>query len=161
MIAKTFLFIDHKHFMREALKEAESALKRGDRPIGAVIVYNNQIIGRGSNGFSTHHSDISHAELNALLSCAPQLKEYGHECVIYTTCEPCVMCLGAIVMANIRYVVYGMPDNYIRARTIIETVDYIKHRIYGYLGGVLEEECVTLYRRFSEKEVQLCLNGHL
>ena len=160
MIAETFLSMDHKHFMREALKEAESALKRGDRPIDAVIVYNNQIIGRGSNKFSTNHSDISHVELNALLSCTPQLKEYGLS-VLYTTCEPCVMCLGAIVMANIQYVVYGMPDNYIRARTIIETVDYIKHRIYGYLGGILEEECVALYRRFSEKEVQLCLNGHL
>ncbi|MCR4429259.1 MAG: nucleoside deaminase [Caldiserica bacterium] len=159
MIAKTFLIMDHERFMKEALKEAEAALERGDRPIGAVIVHENKIIGRGSNGFATRCSDISHAELNALLSCAPQLQQYGHDCVLYTTCEPCVMCLGAIVMANIRYIVYGIPDNYIRARTIIETVDYIKQRIHGYLGGILEEECVALYRRFSEKEVGLCLHG--
>lgn len=147
--------------MREALKEAEGALKRGDRPIGAVIVHQNEIVGRGSNGFHSCSSDISHAELNALLSCAPFLKEHGPECVIYTTFEPCVMCLGAIVMANIRYIVFGMPDNYIRARGMIESLDYVRRRIMGYLGGVLEKECIDLFRQFSEDETELCLNGQI
>ena len=159
MIANAFSTMNHEAFMREALREAEVALRRGDRPIGAVIVHNGVIIGRGSSGYVTHQSDIAHAELNALLECAPVLQEHGRECVIYTTCEPCVMCLGAIIMASIRYVVYGMPDNYIRARSIIETVDYVKHRVHGYVGGILEQECVTLYKRFSEEECELCLHG--
>jgi len=80
--------MDHERFMREALMEAEATLDRGDRPIGAVVVYGDKNIGRGSNGFATHRSDISHAELNALLDCAPQLQQHGHERVLYATCEP-------------------------------------------------------------------------
>lgn len=153
--------MDHESFMKEALREAEGALKRGDRPIGAVIVHQNKIVGRGSNRFHSCSSDISHAELNALLSCADFLKTNGPQCVIYTTCEPCVMCLGAIVMANIRYIVFGMPDNYIRAREMIESLDYVRRRIKGYLGGILEKECIELFRRFSESETELCLKGQI
>jgi tRNA(adenine34) deaminase len=146
-------------FMREALVEAETALQRGDRPIGAVIVHAGQIIGRGSSTFSSGRNDIAHAEINAINACSAFLQEHGSECTLYTTCEPCVMCLGAIVMANIREIVYGMPDNYIQARKVIDAVSYIKKRVHRYTGGVLQEECVALFRRFSEKETDACLNG--
>jgi tRNA(adenine34) deaminase len=146
-------------FMREALKEAEVALRRGDRPIGAVIVHGGQIIGRGSSEFSSGRNDIAHAEINAINSCAAFLQEHGPECTLYTTCEPCVMCLGAIVMANIREIVFGMPDNYIQGRLVIDAVPYIKKRVHRYTGGVLQEECVVLFCRFSDKEADQCLHG--
>lgn len=146
-------------FMKEALLEAEAALKRGDRPIGAVIVHDNLIIARASNTFATGKSDIAHAELNAILSCTAHLQEHGHDCVIYTTCEPCVMCLGAIIMANIREIVFGMPDNYIHGQLVIDAVPYIKKRVNRYTGGVLQEMCVALFRHFSEEETTLCLQG--
>jgi tRNA(adenine34) deaminase len=151
--------VNDETFMRAALVEAEAALKRGDRPIGAVIVADGQIIGRGANAFLSGQNDIAHAEINAINACSANLQEHGPECTIYTTCEPCVMCLGAIVMANIREIVYGMPDNYIKARLVIDAVPYIKKRVSRYTGGVLQEECVALFRRFSEKEADACLYG--
>ncbi len=62
-------------------------------------------------------------------------------------------------MANIRAIVFGMPDNYIQARRAIEAVPYLKKRVWRYVGGVLEDECVALFRRFSEEETALCLKG--
>ena len=146
-------------FMREALNEAEAALKRGDRPIGAVIVHQGQVVGRGSSTFASGRNNIAHAEINAINSCSAFLQEHGPECTLYTTCEPCVMCLGAIIMANIWEIVFGMPDNYIQGRLVIDAVPYIQKRVHRYTGGVLQDECVALFRRFSEEEAELCLHG--
>ena len=101
---------DHAAYMAEAIREAEAALGRGDRPIGCVIVHGQQIVGRGSNHEFTLHSKLEHAESRAMRSCAPCLYEHSDECIVYTTLAPCVMCLGMIVMANIRHVVYGADD---------------------------------------------------
>ena len=149
----------YEAFMREALIEAENALKRGDRPIGAVITHGEKIISRSSNMFKTSKSDIAHAELNAILSCTSYLQQFGPETAIFTTCEPCPMCLGAIIMANIRDIVFGMPDNYTQGRLSIDAVPYIKKRINRYVGGVLQDDCVALFRRFSDDEANLCLKG--
>jgi tRNA(Arg) A34 adenosine deaminase TadA len=69
------------------------------------------------------------------------------------------MCLGAIIMANIREIVFGMPDNYIEGRKVMEAVPYVGKRVRRYQGGVMQEECVRLFRRFSEEEATLCLYG--
>ncbi len=148
-------------FMKEALLEAEAALQRGDRPIGAIIVHGTQVIARASNTFKSGQSDVAHAELSAILSCVSYLQEHGRDCVIYTTCEPCVMCLGAIIMSNIREIVFGMPDNYIQGRLAIDAVPYVKKRVRRYTCGVLQEECVALFRSYSEEETTLCLQGTL
>lgn len=73
--------VDHEAFMRAALQEAEQALERGDRPIGAVIVHRNRIIARASNAHHTGRNLIAHAEMRALHACAPYLLEHGRECV--------------------------------------------------------------------------------
>lgn len=146
-------------FMREALQQAEAALQRGDRPIGAVVVHAGHIIGRGSSTYATARNDIAHAEINAINTCSAFLQDHGPACTLYTTCEPCVMCLGAIVMANIRAIVFGMPDNHIQSHRVIDAVPYIQKRIQRYAGGVLQDECVALFRRFSEEETNLCLMG--
>lgn len=154
-----FQDLDHEVFMRKALAEAEKALLRGDRPIGAVIVHDGQVVARGSNTFFTDHCHIAHAEMNALYAAADCLWERPSGCTIYTTVEPCVMCLGAIVNAHVRNVVFGVFDNHIRARDAVLAVEYIRQRLHGYVGGVLEDECMDLYRRFSEEEARLVLTG--
>lgn len=146
---------DHEKYMREALVEAENALARGDRPIGAVIVHDGKIIASGSNAFLTSKSNIEHAEMRALRSCAPFLQTRGQECTIYTTVEPCLMCLGAIVMCEIGSIVFGMHDNWIKPRLAIENVPHLANRIDLYLGGVIEAECEELYKKFSLREHEM------
>lgn len=117
--------LDYEYFMREELKEAELAGRAGERPIGAVIVHNNQIIGRGRAQHRARRSEIAHAEMNALLQAEQYLHAHIHECVIYTTVEPCVMCLGAIVMSDIDHVVYALADNWINPGEMLN-VDYVR-----------------------------------
>jgi putative hydrolase of HD superfamily len=149
----------HEEFMARALLEAEVALRRGDRPIGTVIAHNGKIIASASNTFATDKSHIAHSELKAIQACASYLYHHGTECIIYTTVEPCVMCLGAIVMANIRHIVFGMPDRYIGARSVMQHNEHIGQRVHNYLGGVLEDRCIEVYRRHSEEEAEQCLRG--
>jgi tRNA(adenine34) deaminase len=154
-----FFEIDHVPFMKEALKEAEKAGKIGDRPIGAVIVHNGKIISRGSSGNKTQKSDIAHAETAAMYGCASYLKEYGRECILYTTVEPCVMCLATAVLANIRSIVFAVKDNYMNTKTIIDSNPYIKARIHNYVSGILESESIRILKKYAPEDVQILQKG--
>jgi tRNA(adenine34) deaminase len=154
-----FKTMDHEYYMREALKEAEISRKEGERPIGAVIVHENRIIGRGRAQSLARKSNITHAELNAILSAERYLYENTHgDCVIYTTVEPCVMCLGAIVMANIDNVVYGLDDNWIKPREML-AIDYVRRHIKNYAGGVLAEDSAKLWESSEWDELLLLREG--
>ena len=156
-----FHALDHEHYMREALKEAELSLKAGERPIGAVIVHDNRIIGSGRAQPLARKSEVAHAELNAILQAEQYLYENVHgECVIYATVEPCVMCLGAIVMANVDNVVYGLEDNWIKPRGMLN-MDYVRRHIKNYVGGVLAEASMSLWERSQWDELSLLREGKL
>jgi tRNA(Arg) A34 adenosine deaminase TadA len=147
--------LNHETYMREALREAESALSRGDLPIGAVVVYDGEIIARGANRYHSERSEISHAELNALRASFPflfgRLERGRHpRCVVYTTVEPCPMCLGAIVMADIPNVVFGQADPNAGAAAMIEHLPYVRRHIENIVGGVLAAESADLWRRYSD-----------
>lgn len=154
-----FSEINHIEFMKEALREADEAGKRGDRPIGAVIVHNGKIIGRGSNRFNSMENEVAHAENTAIFSCSAYLKKYARECILYTTVEPCIMCLSTIVMANIRNVVYSVEDKYMNMGSFIHSNPYIKERLHNYLGGVLEEESINIIRTHSPFVAKVILEG--
>lgn len=141
--------IDHHYFMKEAIKQAEDAGKRGDLPIGAVIVHNNIIVSSDSNRIYTKESVVSHAEVNAIHSCAPYLRKHNKECVIYTTVEPCIMCLPTIIMANICHVFYGVTDTYMNMESFIGSNPYINERLQTYKGGIMEKESEALIRKYS------------
>jgi tRNA(adenine34) deaminase len=146
----------HQLFMREANREAEEAGKRGDRPIGAVIVHHDKIVSRGSNRLNTMRSDVHHAENMAIIGCAPYLKEHGHECVIYTTLEPCIMCLGTLILSHVRKVVFGIKDGYMDMDTYINANPYVKDRLTLYLGGILVDECTDVFKRYAaDRDIQL------
>jgi tRNA(adenine34) deaminase len=107
-----FVSMDHEYFMQEALKEAEIAAQTGEIPVGAVIVHAKRIAGRNHAKHEMRKSEIAHAEMNVLIQAEQYLSVHARDnCIIYTTVEPCVMCLGAIVMSNIAHIVYGRPDN--------------------------------------------------
>ncbi|MEW6717807.1 MAG: nucleoside deaminase [Chloroflexota bacterium] len=149
---------DHEPFMREALKEAKQAMREGERPIGAVVVHDGRIIGRGRAQHRARNSEIAHAELNALIDAEQYLHEHTHECVIYTTVEPCVMCLGAIVMSDIDHVVYALADNWIKPREMMDMM-YVRRHIKTYLGGVLEDESAELWEMANPSELRLLQGG--
>lgn len=150
---------NHNFFMKEALKEAEEAGKRGDRPIGAVIVHNGTIIARGSNRINSMDSELAHAEINAMNQCASYLRKHSRECILYTTVEPCMMCLTTIVLANIRNVVFSVEDKYMEMARFIDHNHYIKKRLHHYLGGVLAEESTQLLKTYSPFMAEVVLNG--
>ena len=147
--------LDHHLFMRQALQDAEAALRRGDLPIGAVVVHGNRVVGRGSSTRNTSRCHITHAELNALLSSSEYLREHHDDCVVYSTVEPCPMCLGAIVMWDIHHMVFGAFDYRAGATHMVERVPYVAHHIRTYLGGVLENECLGLIRQYSEVDADI------
>ena len=152
--------IDHNHFMRIAIKEAEMAGQCGDRPIAAIIVHNNHIIAKGSSKWRTGRSDVHHAENTAIMSCAPYLQEYGRECLIYSTVEPCIMCISTIAFSDIRNVIFAIEDKHMNTYAQIKAVPYLKERIFNYISGICVEEALQVFKRYTiESELNLVLNG--
>jgi len=97
--------------MREALTLAALAAVQGEVPVGAVVVKDGQIVGRGHNAPISSHDPTAHAEIRALRDAAKALGNYRlGECTLYATLEPCAMCAGAIMHARIARLVYGAPD---------------------------------------------------
>ncbi|MGG3468669.1 nucleoside deaminase [Neobacillus pocheonensis] len=155
-----FQDFNHNFFMQEALKEAEEAGRRGDRPIGAIIVHDGTIIARGSNRIHTMDSELAHAEINAMNQCASYLRKHARECILYTTVEPCIMCLSTITLANIHNVVFSIKDNYMDMEHFIDSTIYIKKRLHNYVGGILSEESAQILKTYSPFMAEVVLNGH-
>ena len=101
-----------ERMMRQALAEAELALEVDDVPVGAVVVYEGKIIGRGHNQREQLQDPTAHAEMIALTAAASALGLWRLEgCTMYVTLEPCTMCAGAIVLARIERLVFGAEDS--------------------------------------------------
>lgn len=134
--------------MREALAEAEAAGRAGERPIGAALVLGGQVVSRGRSRQNELRSQLAHAELEALQRGGDPLWERYLEAVLFTTVEPCPLCLGAVVMADVPHVVYALHDPLVQTRSLIEGSAYVARHIETYYGGVLEEESRRLLERY-------------
>lgn len=146
--------------MDYALEEALHAGERGDRPIGAVIIHGGKVIARSSSSYYTNQSSVHHAENTAIMACSRYLKDHGPDCLIYTTLEPCLMCLPTIVMANIRNIVFGLEDIYMRSREELGGVAWIGARIFNYIGGVRRAEAIALVEKYcTERDRRTILEG--
>jgi tRNA(adenine34) deaminase len=140
-----------EQFMRAALAEAARAAGAGEVPVGAVVVADGAIVGRGFNAPIARHDPSAHAEIAALRDAAAKLRNYRLPgCDLYVTLEPCAMCAGAIMQARIRRLVYGAPDP--KTGACGSVVDLpVEPRLNHHttvVGGVLAEECGTLLRSF-------------
>lgn len=138
-------------FMREAIAEAVKAAREGEVPIGAVIVFNNQIIAKAHNLRETNGDPTAHAEILVLREAA-YLKKHWRllGTTLYTTLEPCPMCAGALVMARTKRLVYGASDPKAGAAGSLMNIvqdPRLNHRL-EVRGGVLEEECRELLKDF-------------
>jgi len=140
--------------MREALKEAHKALIYNEVPIGAVIVREGKIIGRGHNTRELSESALGHAEINAILDAEKRLGSWRlTNCSIYVTIEPCPMCAGAIYQSRIEAIYYGASDPKNGAcGSIFNLFKYQGLNHYcGIEGGILEDECQELIKNFFKK----------
>ncbi|MEI3610070.1 tRNA adenosine(34) deaminase TadA [Pseudogracilibacillus sp. SO10305] len=141
-------------FMKEALEEAKKAALRNEVPIGAVIVYNDDIIARGSNIREESETTLSHAELVAIEQANKVVGSWRLEgCTLYVTLEPCVMCAGAIVQSRIKRVVYGAIDPKGGcAGTLMNLLNESRfnHQV-EVTSGVLEENCRVLLQNFFKQ----------
>jgi len=139
------------HFMAEALVLAEEAARAGEVPVGAVVVKDGAIIGRGYNRPITTSDPTAHAEIVALREAAAALGNYRLiGCDLYVTLEPCVMCVGAMVHARIARIVYGASDPKTGAcGSIVDLPGLATFNHHGlFEGGVLAEECSGALKRF-------------
>ena len=115
---------DGRH-MDEALAEARAALAHGDVPVGAIVIYEGAVVGRGHNRREIDRDPTAHAEIVALREAAARLGRWRlFGCALYVTIEPCPMCAGAAQQARIELVVYGAPDEKAgAARSVFEILD--------------------------------------
>ena len=131
--------------MKQALIEAKEAYKKGEVPIGAVIVCENQIIARGHNLTETLNDVTAHAEMQAITSAANFLGgKYLLDCTLYVTIEPCQMCAGALFWSQIATIIYGARDEQ-RGCINLNTKLHPKTKING---GVLAEESSQILKNF-------------
>ena len=143
--------MDGEDFMREALALAVEAARAGEVPVGAVVVKDGRIIGRGYNRPITTADPTAHAEIVALREAAASEGNYRLPgCELYVTLEPCPMCVGALVHARLARVVYGAKDPKTGACGSIADLPSIAHwNHHGrFEGGLLAEECGAVLRDF-------------
>lgn len=134
------------YFMRKALDLACQAFEEDEVPIGAVVVYDNKIIGKGYNQTEKLMDVTAHAEMLAITSAAQYMNsKFLEECTLYVTIEPCVMCGGALKWARFNKVVFGASEPKFGYSTISEGILYHKTNI---VKGVLADECAALMRQF-------------
>ena len=142
-------------FMRAAIAEAGFALDEDEVPIGAVVVHDGRIIGRGHNQRETLNDPTAHAEMIAITAAAGHLQSWRLEgCTLFVTLEPCAMCAGAIVLARIPRLVFGAKDPKAGACVSLFTIltdDRLNHRV-EMTHGVLREECAEVLQRFFAKQ---------
>jgi len=150
---------DFEKFMREALAEAEAAGQEGELPIGAVLVIDGEIISRGRAHHQARRSQLSHAELNTLLNGGERLWTDFKQAILFTTVEPCPMCLGAVVMADVPHIIYALNDAVVQSKLSVETNPYIRRHIKSYFGGVLENESAQIIGKYKPKELKYLQTG--
>jgi tRNA(Arg) A34 adenosine deaminase TadA len=144
-------------FLRKAIAEAKDAELNGEVPVGAVVVHQNKIIGRGQNRVLRDNDPTAHAEIVALRQAGLYLRNYRLEdCTLYVTLEPCAMCAGAILHARITRLVYAAPDPKAGAcGSVLSVMNHpqLNHKV-EVTPNLLAEECGTLLTAFFRKRRQ-------
>ena len=153
----------HQQFMRHAFTLAEDAKDAGEIPIGAVIVKDNRIVGRGYNQTELLKDATAHAEMIAISAASATLgNKYLEGCTLYVTLEPCPMCAGALVWSKIDRIVFGTSDPKSGACGSIfnlSTNNKLNHQV-EVIQGVLEQDCEWILKQFFA-EKRSSSNGNI
>ena len=141
----------HEIFMKQALTEAYKAFDEDEVPVGAVIVHEGQIIGRAHNQIKMLKDPTAHAEMIAITQAAAHLRnERLNGCELYVTIEPCSMCVGALILARFKTVIYGASDP--KTGACGSAIDLTKPGLFNHtlevISGIMEPECRTVIQEF-------------
>lgn len=143
-----------ENFMKQALNLAQTAYDQNEIPIGAIVVKNGKIIGKGYNQIEQLQDATAHAEIIAITSAANTLENWRLKgCDLYVTLEPCIMCSGAIVNSRIRNVYFGAYDNQFGGCSSLYNLcndPRLNHRC-GLKGGIMEIDCNWILNEFFQK----------
>lgn len=133
-----------EYYMNLALKEAKKSYKKGEIPVGTVVVLNNKIIAKAHNRVEKKKNFFNHAEILALTKATKKIKNWRlNNCTLYTTMEPCMMCCGAIMHSRIKKIVYGVKN---------EKYGYTSHlKNTKIVANVCEYDCKSLIQNFFKK----------
>jgi tRNA(adenine34) deaminase len=146
---------DHVKWMKVAFREAEKAFEQDEVPIGAVVVQNGQIIGRGYNQCESLIDPTAHAEIIAITSASNTIKDWRlKDCRLYVTKEPCPMCAGALINARINMVIFGMYDEKEGCCGSLYQLcrdNRFKHQL-TVKGGIMEDACTLMIQEFFKKQ---------
>lgn len=140
--------------MKQAIAEAEKAMEEGEVPVGAVLVHNNAVIGRGRNQIEALQDPTAHAEMIAITSAADALQSRRLiDTTLYVTLEPCAMCAGAIVLARIARLVFGAWDPKAGACGTLMNIpaDPRLNHQPEVVGGVLADQCGSMLSQFFQR----------
>lgn len=142
---------EHEAWMQFAFKEAEKAFERNEIPVGAVVVFENRIIGRGHNQIEMLQDPTAHAEMIAITSAVATIgSKWLNGASLYVTLEPCTMCAGAVVLARMEKVVFGAYDVKTGACASLYNIvqdERLNHQA-ELIGGIMEEKCSSILKDF-------------
>ena len=142
---------NHEDWIKKALRLAGKAFSEGEVPVGAVIVKDNKIIGRGYNQRETLNDPTAHAEIIAITAASNTINDWRlNDCSIYVTKEPCPMCAGAIINSRLKHLIFGAYDDKKGCCGSLYQLcgDKRLDSITSVKGGVLEHECSMILREF-------------
>jgi tRNA(adenine34) deaminase len=143
--------MEKSFYMKEALKEAYKAYNKKETPIGAIVVKNGEIVGRGHNLTETLNDCTAHAEILAIREATENLGGWRLiDCDLYVTMEPCIMCSGAIVNSRIKNLIIGtkhIKNSYTKKQHEFK-IDYYEDSNVEVSFGVLKEDCCNILQEF-------------
>ena len=146
---------EDEFFMKEALKEAKKSFSEDEVPVGAIVVLNGQIIGRGHNRVIQTNDASGHAEVIAIKNASNEIHNYRlNDCILYTTLEPCLMCSGLIIQSRIKKVIYAALDpksGAVESNDRVLEKDFLNHFTDFYQGPLGKDSSKLLKEFFKLK----------
>jgi tRNA(adenine34) deaminase len=146
---------DHAHYMNLAYQEALKAFDEGEVPVGAVVVKNSTVVGRGYNRIENLSDASAHAEIIAIGAASNSCGSWRlNGCALYVTLEPCCMCLGAILLSRLDAVIYGAPDprfGAVDSHDFKNTLTAMYGNYPAIIHGIMADECSYLLQSFFSK----------
>lgn len=139
---------DNEQFMQRAIDLSLESVQNGGGPFGAVIVKNNEVIAASSNSVTLDNDPTAHAEVNAIRSACKKLATFDlSDCTIYTSCEPCPMCLSAIYWAHINTIYYA------NTKEDAAAIDFDDSFIYDEIKTAIKKRSIPTYKMMSEQAI--------